>query len=887
MVSIVIPTLNEAENIDPLLERLCAAIEPRAFDAEILVVDDGSTDGTRERVRAWAQRANMRLIARDHERGLAGAVLAGARAARGSVVVVIDADLSHPPERLPALVEPVLAGERDLVIGSRHVRGGSIPDWPVTRRIASRLASLLAWPLVDVRDPMSGYFAVRRDRLLDVDLDAKGYKIGLEILAAGGPDLRVSEVPIVFHDRAHGESKLDTGVLLAYLDRLRALAGGDVSVRTASRFAAVGFMGMLLDLAVFQGLYSLGWAYTAAQVISFLVATAFNFTLNARWSFGITVDAGSPGRRRAALFGYIRYLTVALLALALRGAVLGALVEGLGIPPRVAILGAIAAVAVVNYAGATFFVFAKPKAQARADIRWRVAAVGVVAYVLALRLLYIGAPDLLIEEAYYWNYAQHPALSYLDHPPMVAWLIGAGTWLFGDSEFGVRIGAVLCGVVMVVCVYRLTRLQWDKSTALRAALLATALPFFFFSGFFMTPDAPLAAAWAGALLFLYDALVRGRGRAWWGVGLCAGLGLLSKYTIGLLGPATLVFILLDRRTRRWLLDPRPYLAAALAALVWSPVIIWNARHGWASFRFQTVERVAEPFYFGLPRLIGAMLIVITPLGVIAAWCAVWALRGRGPKPLAEGEGPAVEADPARRTRLFGAVFTLVPLSVFIVFSLGHEPKLNWTGPIWLAALPLIAHGLIPAARRPFTARRSTLARLWPPMLALCLVAYGLSLHYVSLGFPGLGYPAGFRLVGWRELAEEVERIEDRIEAETGAEPVVVGMDKYGIASELAFYRTVTGAAVDSHDPREGVTHTVSRNVVAGSGLMYDLWFSAGSFDGATMILVARRREDLTRDEVVARFDRVTEPAALAYDVNGKAQTGYFIGIGYGYRATPR
>lgn len=915
LISIIIPTLDEVENIDPLFERVFEALAGAEYDAEVVVVDDGSTDGTRARVRAWSDEHPVRLIERDHERGLSGAVLAGADAAHGDVVVVMDADLSHPPERIGALVEPILAGRSDMVVGSRYVPGGSTPGWPFLRRVASRAASWLAWPLVDIRDPMSGFFAVRRERLRSASLDAKGFKIGLEVMMAGGEALRVSEISIVFHDRAHGQSKLDSRVLLEYLDRLRVFAGGAVSTRTATRFATVGFLGMLVDLLVYQTLLSIGWFFNASHLTSFLAATVFNFFLHMRWSFSCVQPAAQavgssasprhchnerlPGARSAAdadlrqagsstfsgaLSGwrrYARFLTVAILALTLRGAVLGMLVEGIGLTPRLAILAAIGAVAMVNYLGNTFYVFPLVSRASREDLRWRVATIGIVGFLLALRVLYIGLPDLMMEEAYYWNYAQHPALSYLDHPPMVAWLIWLGTAIVGQSEAGVRIGAILCGVLTAWFVYHLTKEQRDKSTAFPAVLLVSALPFFFMASLLMTPDAPLTAMWAGALLFLHRALIQGRERAWWGVGIFAGLGLLSKYTILLLGPATLLFLLLDPPSRRWLRNPRPYAAAALAAAIFSPVILWNARNEWASFAFQTVDRVSEKAMFGLPNLIGAVLLLITPLSVAAMAQAAWSRRSGRSLP---GAGAWESHVNASRVRLFAAVFTLAPLAVFVLFSMRHHPKLNWTGPLWIASIPVIAGALVHAEG----VRASLLARgsraIWAPVIILCMMVYAAGLYYVSFGFPGVGYPERFRFVGWRQLIAQVELVEETVEAQEQIEPLVVGMDKYGLASLLAFYRTVAESGYASHNPAEGVTHTASQNIIDGPGLMYERWFLSKAQNGVPMILVAAKAHVLTDANLRPHFERLTEISQFSYVLHGRSLDDYYYRIGYGFKA---
>jgi dolichol-phosphate mannosyltransferase len=207
--AVIVPTLDEAENILPLYDQIR---QTGLTFSEIIFVDDGSSDGTRKIIRDLSQSYPVQLLARDAgERGLAGAIMAGANASTADVVVVMDADLSHPPERMADLLRPVLSDEMDLVIGSRYVAGGATPDWPLWRRAMSRVASLLAFPLTGVRDSMCGFFAVRRDCLLQFATDATGFKIAFEMLVRGRRRLRVREVPIVFRDRQRGKSKMSMG----------------------------------------------------------------------------------------------------------------------------------------------------------------------------------------------------------------------------------------------------------------------------------------------------------------------------------------------------------------------------------------------------------------------------------------------------------------------------------------------------------------------------------------------------------------------------------------------------------------------------------------------------------------------------------------------------
>ena len=213
-ISVVVPTLNEVENIEPLVRRI---IQSTPACEEIIIVDDGSQDGTPAAVRAQAATAPVRLIERVQPRlGLSGAVLEGARVAHGEILVVMDADLSHPAEDIPNLLAPILDGRADMVIGSRYVRGGTTPGWPVYRRIMSRLAAGIAYPLTGVHDSMCGFFAIRRPLLIELAPSATGFKIAFETIARGRDNLRVIEVPIAFCDRARGASKMNWRVALLF-----------------------------------------------------------------------------------------------------------------------------------------------------------------------------------------------------------------------------------------------------------------------------------------------------------------------------------------------------------------------------------------------------------------------------------------------------------------------------------------------------------------------------------------------------------------------------------------------------------------------------------------------------------------------------------------------
>ncbi len=223
-ISIIVPTWREADNLTPLLERIAAAMTPTQRPYDVWIVDDDSRDGTVETAVALADRYPIHLIVRTERRDLSLAVLEGMRKSAGRLLVVMDADLSHPPERIPAMIAALEKPPTDFVIGSRYVPGGSTEDWGGRRRLNSRVATLLCRPLTGpVADPMAGFFALRRSTLERADpLSPTGYKIGLELICRCRCR-KVVEVPITFHNRVRGESKLTLEQQARYLNHLNLL----------------------------------------------------------------------------------------------------------------------------------------------------------------------------------------------------------------------------------------------------------------------------------------------------------------------------------------------------------------------------------------------------------------------------------------------------------------------------------------------------------------------------------------------------------------------------------------------------------------------------------------------------------------------------------------
>ncbi|HRX85479.1 MAG TPA: polyprenol monophosphomannose synthase [Phycisphaerae bacterium] len=226
IVSVVVPTYCEADNIRPLITRITAAMAQADLQHEIIIVDDNSRDGTEALcAELVADGMPLRLIVRRDERGLSSAVLRGFTEARGDILVCLDADLSHPPEAIPQLVATLERDGADFVIGSRYVAGGTTDQsWGLFRWLNSKVATLLARPFTRARDPMAGFFALRRQTFAAAaPLDPIGYKIGLELIVKCRCR-RVMEVPIHFADRRAGESKLNLREQLNYVRHLARLA---------------------------------------------------------------------------------------------------------------------------------------------------------------------------------------------------------------------------------------------------------------------------------------------------------------------------------------------------------------------------------------------------------------------------------------------------------------------------------------------------------------------------------------------------------------------------------------------------------------------------------------------------------------------------------------
>ena len=318
-LTIIVPTFNEAPNVAELVRRVAGAV--RGMDAEILFVDD-STDATPDAVTEAARDAGLpvRLIHRDvATAGLGGAVVEGMRAAASDLCLVMDGDLQHPPEDIPALLARFGRGDVDLVVASRYIGDGSAQGLADrTRVLISKLSTLLTRAMFPIRlrgvsDPMTGFFLVDRRAIELGGLRPRGFKILLEILARRS--IRVAEIPFRFADRFAGESKASLRQGMSFLVQLAGLRFGKMSV-----FALIGALGAVANLAIMWVLTQLGMHYIPAAVVGAEVTIIGNFLLQERFVFqDMRADASGAWTRFARSFAFnnveavVRIPVIALL----------------------------------------------------------------------------------------------------------------------------------------------------------------------------------------------------------------------------------------------------------------------------------------------------------------------------------------------------------------------------------------------------------------------------------------------------------------------------------------------------------------------------------------------------------------------------------------------
>jgi len=354
-VSIVIPTYNERENVPELLERIHRSMRPLGHPFEIVIVDDDSPDETWKIASEQSNGDRVRVIRRQGEKGLATAVLTGIQAANYDLVVVMDADLQHPPEKIPELVSLVQNGA-DIVIGSRFAEHSALKGFSFSRRLLSKGADLLARTLFreirSIKDPESGFFAFKKSIITHAHLNPVGYKILLEILVQG--DYKTaSEVGYTFDKRGRGVSKLGVKNAVDYLHHTSSLFLRSGEFYRFWKFVTVGAVGVILNLAVLYALTELGVFYLLSGAIAIEAGLLSNFFLNRSWTFRDRVTSGL----RYTLTALYRDHAVRLVGIALNLLILWLLTSLFGLYYLTSQLIGIGVAMLWNYSGNQWWIW--------------------------------------------------------------------------------------------------------------------------------------------------------------------------------------------------------------------------------------------------------------------------------------------------------------------------------------------------------------------------------------------------------------------------------------------------------------------------------------------------------------------------------------------------
>jgi dolichol-phosphate mannosyltransferase len=419
---------------------------------------------------------------------------------------------------------------------------------------------------------------------------------------------------------------------------------------------------------------------------------------------------------------------------------------------------------------------------------------------------------------------------------MVAWLSRLGTWVFGNTQWGVRIvnDLVMLGASGVMYLY--ARQWWSRRAAFWAALSLQILPIYFGIGFIATMNGALIFWWLICLLGISLALRRNQAAWWYLAGLGFGGALQSKYSAIFLAPGALILLLAHRPYWKWLKSPHSWLGLALGVACFTPTILWNAQHDWASFRFQFLSRsngdamgVADVGNFILFQLA-----VLTPLVLAGAVVLLKRL------------GFSKRRWTGRQVMAFA--FCL-PLVAALAYKSLREAHIDWTVPAYLSLLPALAHAW-DARMRLRRIKGDARGFDWRPGMAItawvCVAINAGLILYLMLLQPHVGGVDAFG--PWRPIAQAVEEREDLLEAQTGRDPLVIANGKYRLASVLAFYR------LPMERDAKSTHNTTSQWLLGGEGLGYRYWLDRSQWIGRDCVYVTMSKNAVA--EVSPYFRRV-------------------------------
>jgi len=663
------------------------------------------------------------------------------------------------------------------------------------------------------------------------------------------------------------------------------------------RFSAVGLSGVAVNMGILIALTSgLGLPYALSSIIAIELSILSNFALNNAWTWSDCRTAPLTER-------LLKYHAVAgVTALAVNWFLLIVLTKFFEIDYRISNLIGIGAGMALNFScnhawtfrrglAAASMLTAEPifvgtgtsdggertvrpcreAAQPVSSKRMIWIVIAAVAALTIAKIFFAIHAELLPEEAYYWTYLQHPALSYFDHPPMVAWIIAIGTFLWGDGELGVRFGTILLSLGSTFWMYRLTRLWFGPACAAWAAVLFNLLPIFIGLGVFAFPDGPLIFFWLLTMYAVSKALGAGtneesreksgtRATGYWLLaGLAFGGALLSKYTAVLLGTSLGLFLLFSARHRVWLRRPQPWLAVAVALLVFTPVIVWNADHDWASFLFQSTRTVGQKPHVlkNVSEFWLMQLVVLGPIPLVVFAVAAWQSIQRGWLKRIDSWN-------------FVASFFAPLFLVFVFASFKTEVHINWTAPAFLSLVIAGAAIFQKGLQTPISRLRWRQTG-WLAVAFACAACLAATSTFIW-GVPD--FMTNSRLGGWRQLALSVNAEEKNLVQATSRAPFVIGADKYNLSAELGFY----GRA-----PKDNVNDFI----LGRRGLGFRYWTELNSFENRPAVAVLTGMHEATLAKLREHFERLDVPKRCdIHAVGSRTRTVWLVNC-YNYRKDAR
>ena len=490
-------------------------------------------------------------------------------------------------------------------------------------------------------------------------------------------------------------------------------------------------------------------------------------------------------------------------------------------------------------------------------------------WLLGLTLLHLwmiasGRWALSADEAHYWEWSRRLDWSYYSKGPMVAYLIALSTRVGGNAEFWIRLPAVLLGTATAGLAYCLTRRSFpSERAAFLCVIILSVMPLYAVGSLLMTIDPPFVFFWGLACLCLSQVPQRRGNLAWYGAGIAFGLGLLSKYTMLMLLPCVVLWLANSPRLRHWFGRREPYEALILGLLIFSPVILWNARHEWLSLHHVATQaagtRPLLAALLGGPEFLGGQVGVVSPLLFLLLVLGVsWAWR----------EGVRQERDD-----LLLLVYTSAPVFLFFqVWSFCSKVQANWAAHAYFTAAVAAAGW---ATRWPAGAlwqrarhrlNRFLTAAILLPILALPVVFAPSLVEVVGFRLPAALDLVGKRLAGWPELGRAVGEV-----MEKAPRSAFLASDRYQIASQLAFY--VPGNPV-------AYTANFGRRMN-----QYDLWGGWEDLLGKDGVFVLYGTGE-PPDELRRAFRSVERVRAVPIASHGRHVHEFSVFLGQGFRGFP-